>query len=443
MTSEPNRYQLVVRPGIFKDGTFGVYAVPENNTAVEYQLDARFASINEAKEMAEAYLQDADQAVVVVARTDEKGNWIKEPPPFDRRFVTDQVSIKTEREVHLETSVTGLTEEKQEATLKANLKKMLQMPTSFRIAPFAKITETTPYWLSIGCLIILGFSLSVTIPTYIPLLGDVIGGKTLGRSQIARWFPFVLLASIIFLQFRVRGRGLVYSAIRDNVLSLALQHGWRRDRFSGLFLDTMESENLGWARKIGEWLHKWDPDTLRQVAEDAKNKQGHSSSEGSPEVIDVVRLVDEDFEARIHALYYIENEHGFRPWTVIIHPLLFLMTHRRAVRRLRALGSYGLEGLLYLGKCSLPGGDDYRVRRRFFPILALWPFLMFGIPLVWTFALRPWPTVFGIIGMVLLMAATVMPIVLWNYKLMIECRGLPRAMSWEEIQGDLKLIRGL
>ena len=443
MKSEPNRYQLVVRPGIFKDGTFGVYAVPENNMAVEYQLDARFASIDEAKQMAEAYLKVADHGVVVVASKDQEGNWIKVPPNFDRRFVTDQVSIKTEREVLLETSITGLTEEKQEAALKANLKKMWQMPTSFKITPFAKITETTPYWLSIGCLIILGFSLSVTIPTYIPLLGDVIGGKTLGRSQIARWFPFVLFASIIFLQIRVRGKGLVYSAIRDNVLSLALQHGWRRDRFLGLLVETIESENLGWARKIGEWLQKWDPDTLRQVSEDAKNRQGNSSAQDSSEVIDVMRFVDEDFEARIHALYYMEKEPGFRPWTVNFHPLLFMMTHRRAVRRVRALAFDGLGGLLYLGKCSLPGWEDYRIRRRLFPIFVVWPILIFGIPLVWAFLLRPWPTVIGIFGMVVLMGLTVMPIILWNHKLLIECRGLPRAMSWEEIQGDSKLIRAL
>jgi len=420
MKSEPGKYRLVVRPGILKDGTYGVYAVPENNSAVEYQLDARFASIAEAREMAEAYLNFAH-------------------PPY----AIGEIAVQGEREVRLNSLINESAEEKQEAALKAQLKKILQMPTSFKIAPFAKITETTPYLLSIVCLIIFAFSISVTIPTYIPLVGDLIGGKTLGPSQIARLFPFALLAAVIFLQIRVRGKGLGNAAIRDTVLSLALQHGWRGPRFSALLIDTMESENLGWLRKVGEWMQSWDPDTLRQVREDAARRQEQSPGQAPSEGVDLGRLVDEDFEARIHALYYMEKEPGFRSWTVIIHPLLFLMTHRRAVRRARALASNGLGGLLYLGKCSLPGGDDYRMRRRLFPIIVIWPLLMFGIPLVWAFVLRPWPTVPGIVGMVLMLGLILAPIILWNHKLMVECRGLPRGMSWTDIQGDTKLIRGL
>jgi hypothetical protein len=444
MSFEDNKYRLLIRPGILKDGTYGVYVIPENNPAVEYQLDAQFASVDEAREMAEEYLKFVDHGVIVVARLVDDGKLIEEHPSFvNGRFVTDQIIIQSDREIHLETLVTELAEEKQAAALKAHLKKMVQIPTSFKIAPFAKITETTPYLLSIACLIVFGFSLSFTVPKDIPLLGDVIGGRTFSPAQTARLFPFVLLASTIYLQIRARAKGLANSAIRDNVLSLALQRGWRRDKFANLLIDTMESEDLGWLRKISEWMQSWDPNTLRQVREDAARKQVDSSKDVRREVINTGRLLDEDFEARIHALYYMEKEPGYRPWSVIVHPLLLVMTHRRAVRRARAFALDGLRGVLYLGMCSLPGGDDYRLRRKMFPILAVWPVLMFGVPLVWAFILQPWPTVFGLIGMTLLTVVTLVPLLLWNYKLMIQCRGLPRAMSWEEIQGDLKFIRGL
>ena len=442
MSATDNKYRLTIRPGILKDGTYGIYAIPENNPAVEYQLDAQFASVAEAQKMAQQYLKFRDEEVVVLARRNDKGEWIEENPTFTNpRFVTDQIIIGTEREIDLEPVITERPAEKQEAALKASLTKGLQIPTTFKLAPFARITESTPYLLSIVCLILFGFSISVTVPNEIPFLGDIIGGKTLGPSQTARLFPFVLLASTIFLQMRVRAKGLANSAIRDNVLSLAIQHGWRREQFYNLLMDTIDSEDLGWLRKIGEWMQSWDPDTLRQVREDATSVEGDSKDAG--EVVNVRRLLDEDFEARIHALYYMQKEPGFRSWNVVVHPLLFVMVHRRAVRRARALAQNGLRGLLYLGMCCLPGGDDYRIRRKLFPVIALWPVLMFGIPLVWAFILRPWPTVFGYIGMALLMVVTLVPLIAWNYKLVSECRGLPRAMSWEDIQGDMKLIRSL
>lgn len=442
MSATDNKYRLLIRPGILKDGTYGIYAVPENNPAVEYQLDARFASVAEAQEMAERFLRFRDEAVVVLAHTNDKGEWIEENPTFtNRRFFTDQITIGTEREIELESVVTERSAEKQEAALKASLTKTLQIPTTFKLAPFAKITEGTPYLLSIVCLILIAFSISVTVPNEIPLLGDIIGGKTLGRAQIARLFPFVLLAATIFLQVRARAKGLANSAIRDNVLSLAIQHGWRREQFHSLLMDTIDSEDLGWLRKIGEWVQSWDPDTLRQVREDATSVQGDNKDD--QEVVNVRRLLDEDFEARIHGLYYMQKEPGFRPWSVVVHPLLFVMNHRRAVRRARALARNGLRGLLYLGMACLPGGDDYRIRRKLFPFLAIWPVLMFGIPLVWAFILRPWPTFLGYIGMALLMAVTLVPLIAWNYKLMVRCQGLPRGMAWEDIQGDMKLIKGL
>lgn len=413
-------YSLRVRPGLLGDGTFAVYAIPDSNPAMEYQLDGQFSSSELAMEVARRYQTDGS-------------------PLFDGT----QVALLGAHDIQLDSLLSSRTEDKHEKVLLEELKNQFTLPRMLSFRPFARITEVTPHALSIFTLIVFFFWLSVRVPSWIPLIGDSFSGKTLGREQLATYFPILLLVVTIFLQFRVRFTGLHFADLRDHLLALVLRHGWRRDKLVEVYLDAIESSRLGWARKLGEWYQSWDPDTLRQVRKDIT--QAAHGDAGKGEVPDDYRqlenrVVAEDFEARIHALYYLQKEKDFKPSTIVVQPLLFLMQIRRAVNRLRA--AVGGQSQIAVALTGLFDFEE-RIRRKMFPFIAGYEVLLLGVPLVWSFAQRPWSGTVGSVGMCATIAICLGPMLVWNYNLLVRSRGIPRAMPLDEIQGDQRLIRGL
>jgi len=417
------RFTLAVRPSIFKDGTFGVYAIPEDSPKLEYQLDGCFPTIDDARAVSDAYLKlGAD------------------------RLVPSSIDISESRDIRLSEAGTGQTEENQVQALKTQVKKLLaDLPNSISLKPFLtilfKITESTPYSLAIIAAVVFKFSLSVTVPKALPLLGEIKGGSTLGKPEVAHLLPFVLLASTIILQILARVRGLVNSAMRDNILGLTLRHGWRRERFARLYLEVIEAEGWGSLRKFGEWFWRWNPDTLRQVYEDAVKLGGSEHSEEVKE--NLLRLSNEDFEARIHALYSMEWEPSFTPFRMAVNPLLFILGQKRAVRRGKMLMSNDVRGYLSLSLVGLPGWEESRTTRRVFWGGILWEVICLGGPTVWAFVLSPWSGVLGRLGMFLMVPAILAPIIVWNYGLFVRSRGIPSGMSWIDINDGKRLIRAL
>jgi hypothetical protein len=308
MIGGQEHYSLRVRPGLLSDGTYGVYAVPDSNQAVEYQLDGQFSSAEDAVKMARAYQRYGGSL-----------------------FEETEVTILGTPELQLNSVVSSRTADKQENVIVEELRSLFKLPETVRFRPFARITESTPHMLSVLTLIVFFFSLSFTVPSWIPVIGDWVGGKTLRPNQLATFFPFILLTLTIFLQFRVRQIGWRLADLRDHVLTVVLKHGWRRERFGEALHDAIDSSRLGWIRKFAEWLNSWDPDTLREVTQNLTKLKGRPDE---TDVLDqlqelVKRVLSEDFEARIHALYYMEKERGFRSYTMVLHPLFFLMPNRR------------------------------------------------------------------------------------------------------------------
>lgn len=423
------------------DGTFGVYAVPEDNPAIEYQLMSRFETSDEALEVARDFLRFSGDKAGHVVLTGVPGVYIAEWAISGG----DEPKLIETREIDIDSVVTVLSKDKQEAALREYLKQLFKMPGTARFKPFAKITEYTPHLLSYFALIVFIFSISFSVPKWVPILGDWIGGKTLNPIEFAKYFPFLLIATVIVVQVRARLIGLKLAGFRDYVLALSIKNGWRIEQFGELFLAVIDTSGYTWARKLGEWMQKWDPNTLRQIRKDAESKQDSVNNEEWKQSYSETEqsFLREDFEARIHSLYYMDKESNYRPWAVSLYPVLFLGHHRRAIRRLRGLLSNGMRSVLYLALCSLPGGDDYRVHRRMFPYIAIYEGLVFGIPLVWAFAKQPWSGFVGWLGMGIVLLIAILPMLVWNYQLMVCHRGLPRGMSWEEIQADHKFIRAL
>jgi hypothetical protein len=93
---------------------------------------------------------------------------------------------------------------------------------------------------------------------------------------------------------------------------------------------------------------------------------------------------------------------------------------------------------------GLPGGFEDRVHRWVaFPFVVIYEILVIGSPLVWSFAQKPWSSAAGLVGMCAVIIGSLGPMLAWNYNIMVRSRGIPRGMSWDEIQGDQRFIRAL
>jgi hypothetical protein len=415
-------YNLRVRPSIFSDGTFGIYAIPQTNDAVEYQLIGQLDTEEEAIELAKKFMTD-----------------------YKNTFRTKDVEVITDRDTRLETLVAGRTKEKQEDVLREHLKIQFKAPGTLKFRPFDRITNTTPHLLSFFALVVFSFSISFSVPTWIPILGDWIGGRVLALSDFAKFYPFIILFCTIYVQVRARRIGFQLAGIRDYVLILSIEHGWRIEQFLELFLDVLDTSPYSWTRKLGEWLAERDPDSfsksIKDIGEklaDAPDQEVKNQNQDLSEF-----LLLEDFEARIHALYYMDKEKNYRPWAVVLYPIFFLINISRARRRLRHLKRSGFGGILFDAVWSLPGEGEYKVHRKLFPFIATYEFLIIAGPILWAFTKSPWEGFIGWIGMGILILLSMLPMLIWNYQLMVQHRGLPRSMAFEEIQGDQKLIRAM
>jgi hypothetical protein len=76
-------------------------------------------------------------------------------------------------------------------------------------------------------------------------------------------------------------------------------------------------------------------------------------------------------------------------------------------------------------------------------MIALWPVLALGGPIIWAFALSPRAGALGWVGMSLVVPATIAPIIVWNHGLFVQNRGILCGMSWIDINGRMRLIPAL
>ena len=414
-------YDLRVRPGIFHDGTYGVYAIPQDNNALEYQLISQLDSEEEAIELANRFLTN-----------------------YKETFSDNDIEVVSDRESKLDFLTANREKEKQESALREHLKRQFKAPETLKFRPLDRITNSTPHLLSYLVLVVFLFSISISVPKWVPILGDWMGNKAITLNEFANYYPFVILFCALYVQFRARKIGLQLAAARDYVLVLALKHGWRREQFSELFMDVVATSAYGWALKLGEWMSKWDPNSFSKGIQEIPNNHSDASvEEAENQTQDLAKfLLLEDFEARIHGLYYMDKEKNYRSWAVILYPIFFLINISRARRKLGDMKRLGIDGFLFDAVWALPGEGEYKVRKLFY-LIAGYEILLIAGPIIWAFVINPWNGIFGWVGMCILILLSVLPMLSWNYQLLVQHRGLPRSMALEEIQGDQRFIRGM
>jgi len=422
MKKTKHQYDLRVRPGVFKDGTFGIYAIPQDNDALEYQLIGQLESEEKATDLAQKFAAN-----------------------YQDTFSTNEIENIPDRELKLESIIADHAKDKQETVLREHLKNQFKAPAALKFRPLDRITNTTPHLLSYIALIIFWFSITIIVPSWVPFLGDWMGGKELSPETFASYYPAVIIFCALYVQYRVRKLGFQLALIRDYVLTLAIKHGWRREQFYESFMDVLSTSAYSWTLKLGEWMATWDPNSFSKgVQETRKNHSDSDDAETDENIIELAKyLLQEDFEARIHALYYMDKEKNYHSWTVVLYPILFLINLGRARRRIGHFNRSGFGGIIFDAVWGLPGEGEYRVGRRIFPGIAVYETLVIAGPLIWAFIISPWQGVMGWIGMAVLILLSVLPMHLWNFNLLVRHRGLPRSMALEEIQGDQRMIRAL
>ncbi len=267
-----------------------------------------------------------------------------------------------------------------------------------------------------------------------------------GGDQVLRWTvalatPIVLVGFVLLNRFRAYIRSRRYSEECKIIADLTISYGWRRESFFPLLvsLEKHSLKNRFPLEVFSGWHYEHVPATFEQVG---LQFMFHAEGDNGEEPLDSIafanRLREEDFEARIQAIVTLSKSKE----RIIFSPLRCLASSRRAVRRARALISEGLPAQIYLDVAGLPGFDDYRVRSRF-----AWPVSLFGATLTgatmgWSFLIAPWTGWLGVIAMGSCFVLGTLTTIEWNYK-MLQCRGLPKGFAWTDLQGDMRLIRGL
>lgn len=274
------------------------------------------------------------------------------------------------------------------------------------------------------CFVSFVFDVSITVPKGlgIPFLGETIGGKTLGRSELASSLPAILVLALTTNVGVVVARNIAFDTKRRLLLQLALFHGWRREDFrKALAKQTFLGEG-GWFARLVTRLFSGLLGKLlgfRAWRRPASTGQEDRIEQWSDEL---QRLVDAEFERRIHNLYWLERQRHYSPYMMCFDPLLYLLSlnrtrwalHDAAVRR-------GVDPL-DLGLPDNPDGVDLRG-----PWISIASTTFLVAFLAWAALLLPNPTAGALIQHGMLSLLYVVVVVGW-FHLAVICRwGFPVA----------------
>jgi hypothetical protein len=401
-------YRLAVRPGILSDGTFGVYAVPLENPEVEYQLDARFKAADDAVRAAHEYFEAAPD-----------------------RFGSAHVNLESERHLDLPSSYDKSEKMKDfnAAALKGYYKAgfaKLSWPKSLKGALLHRLMS--PYGLAIGAMLLFWRSWSISIPSETPIIGELAANAHLDKLIVARLLPLVFFILSVGRVIRELARGVHNSAIREQVLALVFGGGWRAKDFWLQVGNVASEEGFGWIMRLGDVI-KDKHQTLSAEFVGKVVPQGHAGHQDATEQLQ--HFLEEDFEARVHALLFMRKERNFQPWLLVLPPVEYLLDFERAKERLNTYEKEGRTKFLRLPLEALPGWEQSHMLKFLFPVLMLPSLLLLLSSAIWASILVPWPGPWRYTQWVIPLLI-VLPILVWNFEVGVSRRGLPAGTTLKE-----------
>lgn len=396
------RYQLMVGPGILRDSTFGLYAIPQDNPNTEIHLDGQFETLKLASMVAEVYRHS-----------------------YKDRLFSQEILVRETRESLELGSISVLDEGELEKSVSNSLERYLSPTKEFNLKKLFSITPSTPYFVAWVALVAYWFSFSITIPSWFPLLGDYLGGKTFTPIGLAAFLPYSLCLIVIYLYVRTRIHAANYSDVKDQIIALATIHKWKRKDFHKMITRVMSFQGYGWLRKLGERWAEWDPDTLRKIREGAIER---GRDEQFARVINTISK--EGFESRIHALAYMNREKSFGHSYMAFEPFFFLAQISRTKQRMQII-TRGDTDEVERDIRPLPK-QSHPVHLAMFALTFLNYATVAGV-LSYSLYLHSPAGVFGWVGVLLACILAILPAPIWNYNLLIRNRGLPRGWSGADV----------
>ena len=147
MPADALDYQLMVKPGLLQDDTYGLYAIPQSNPNTEIHLDGQFESLEQASGAAEIYREI-----------------------YKDRLFNQDIIVKDTREVPKLGGTTLLNEKDLEDLLTKTLERYFTPIKEFNFKKIFGLSPSKPYLVALIALLAYLFSFSITFSSNISAL---------------------------------------------------------------------------------------------------------------------------------------------------------------------------------------------------------------------------------------------------------------------------------
>jgi hypothetical protein len=394
----------IVSEDILSDETFGAYLIPSDNKDVEMYFTGGHESPQAARGQARELFQRLGASKEEVARLELQYRK-RQPPTVASIYHTLSLDqLKSAVSSHIDDSLRKLNK-------KEIFRSILSPENVMSIASLLSI------W-------ILWTGHSIKIPKVeLPVLGSSLSGVVADQKVVAVWLVPTLFVLQLALFFDALKRNASYDLLRKQALALVIKCGWRSEDFAKLFAVQAEKSSMAWFVRIVEWLHDADPRSLTNLA-----RTGVASSKVEKIADDLGQKLrhdlSEEFNRRVHNLYYLEFEKDYGAFYISFDPLLYLISPNRVAYRMY---TFLQEKGVRVDTANAPT-DPYlveRISRPAFWIGVILRVLFVGGVGIWSLSLikadHPmlWVNVAALVLMLFLPNW-------WNYRVVVKRVGYPR-----------------
>ena len=427
---------------LLRDGTFGVYLVSKEEPSLEYLLFCGCQSPDEARTLAKGLLQKVP-ALAAAGRHPE------------------HIGFRVHLPAEMKSRLRLMSEQDVAGAINTHLKNCSEQLSRWNI--LKSLFSHQNAIMILMCIAIWLFwtkgSSSRPQDIHLPVFGFVLSVPTL-----AQYYPVAIFVLYALVFWHIRKTCLINDLLRKHILTLVLLHDWRILDFVRLLQAQFSTSGAGWLVNLVETFSDSDPGSVAGLRKQAGASTGHRNwapadlaeegrprvpgvqealnrnrapadlaEEGRPRVpgvqealnVNLARWTKEDFERRIHSLYFLDKEKDYGPSLIFFDPILYaLSTNRVRYRPYVFLRSMGVP----VDDINAPH-DPSATEGFLLPVFVLsevFRFCFIGGVMTWSFfvaAGTPLPLVLANL------VATVLVLLVpfrWNYGALVQKRGFPK-----------------
>lgn len=430
MDSETDSGKVIVSQTFLQTDKYGVYLIPDDNPAIEYHIIGGCSSIDYAKERIQEL--STQNTGLLGAGLDPATIEFRERP-----------KAETDNMVQL------LTVDELAESIRAHFDRSIAQLTKSTVIKVLLSYENSIFLLCVIAIWLFWTHGSFTVPKGIdlPLIGNRLDGIVLKGETVARYFPIALLA-LYFAKFLSMLRtNLEYDLLRRKLLVLVINHGWRLQQFVLLMVGvrkSAEKSGLGWLVNVSDWFHDLDPASLGNLRKQSalatqeaaagqpslkpSNKISHQAPPSSVQAeLDkkLAEWVPNEFDRRVHHLYFLDKEKDYSRFAMCFDPVLYLTSLNRILFRVyEFLRDKGAP----VDAMNAPT-DPYLVQRvagLAFWFSVSWHVVFLGGTMAWSlFVASTLPKLLFLANLLAMVLVLIVPN-WWNYLAFVRHRGFPK-----------------